>query len=70
MRKYKISLNSDEDHVRQIKEGLASNDGYCPCRIGRLPENKCMCQEFKDQLKDDNFEGLCHCGLYLKQFKE
>lgn len=70
MRKYNVLVNGDEDHVRQIKEGLESNEGYCPCRIGKLPENKCMCQEFKDQLKDDSFEGLCHCGLYLKQFKE
>ena len=65
-----VRLNEDKAVVQRIKEGLKAKDGFCPCKLGKLPENKCMCQEFKDQLKDDSFEGLCHCGLYLKQFTE
>ena len=58
----------DIDHLNSsILEGLKKKDGYCPCKFGKLPENKCMCEEFKAQIKDPNFEGLCHCGLYYKE---
>ncbi len=62
----KITLNPDEEIVRTIKEGLKQKDGYCPCRLERKEEYKCMCKEFKDQIKDPNFEGYCHCMLYYK----
>ncbi len=62
----KVIFNPDEEIVKSIKEGLAKKDGFCPCKIGRLPENKCMCQEFKSQIADENFYGQCHCGLYIK----
>lgn len=62
----KISLNKDETIVKAIKEGLKAKDGYCPCRIEKTPENKCMCKEFKEQIADENFEGFCHCQLYYK----
>ena len=29
-----------------------------------------MCKEFRDQMKDPNFEGFCHCLLYYKSNKE
>ena len=48
------------------KEGLERTGGYCPCRLERTEENKCMCKEFRDQIKDENFEGYCHCMLYYK----
>lgn len=57
----KIRLNSDEELVAAVKEGLKQRDGYCPCRLEDLPENKCMCKEFREQKI-----GLCHCGLYEK----
>ena len=25
-----------------------------------------MCKEFREQIKDPNFEGYCHCMLYYK----
>lgn len=62
----KVVFNPDEEVVRQIKEGLEKKDGYCPCKLGKLPENKCMCEEFRNQIKDPDFEGFCHCRLYLK----
>ena len=32
-----------------------------------IPENKCICQEFKEQMNDPDFEGYCHCLLYYKE---
>ena len=50
-----------------MREGLAQKDGYCPCRLERTPDTKCMCTEFKNQIKDPDFEGFCHCMLYYKK---
>jgi len=62
----KITLNEDKEVVKLIKEGLEKKGGYCPCRLGKKEEYKCMCEEFKEQIKDPNFEGFCHCKLYYK----
>jgi ferredoxin-thioredoxin reductase catalytic subunit len=59
--KTKIVLNEDKDLVEDIRNRLKANDGYCPCRISKTPETKCMCKEFRDSK-----EGECHCGLYQK----
>ena len=63
----KIRYNEDKETVEAIKKGLAAKDGYCPCRVGKLPENKCMCAEFRAQIADPEFEGYCHCKLYYKE---
>ena len=63
----KIRLNENEDVVRTIREGLAAKGGYCPCRVEIKEEYKCMCQEFRDQIADPDFEGYCHCMLYYKE---
>ena len=61
-----VKLNPDKEVVNTIKQGLKAKDGYCPCRLGKLPEYKCICEEFKAQIADPNFEGFCHCMLYYK----
>lgn len=61
-----IRLNEDKELVALIKQGLKEKGGYCPCRLERIPENKCMCEEFKAQIADPEFEGYCHCMLYFK----
>lgn len=61
-----IRLNEDKEIVKLIKDGFAKKDGYCPCRLEKIPENKCICKEFREQMADPNFEGYCHCGLYYK----
>ena len=61
-----IRLNEDKEIVKTIKEGLKRTGGYCPCKIEKSEDTKCMCKEFKDQIKDPNFEGYCHCLLYYK----
>lgn len=63
----KIRLNSDAAVVAKVKAGLKQTGGFCPCRTERLPECKCICQEFKAQCADPNFEGYCHCKLYFKE---
>ena len=62
----KITLNPDENIVKAVKEGLRRTGGYCPCRLERKPEYKCICYEFKAQMADPDFEGYCHCMLYYK----
>jgi len=64
-----IRLNEDKEVVAMIREGLKAKGGYCPCRLQRTEENKCICKEFRDQMADPNFEGYCHCRLYYK-FKD
>ena len=61
-----VSLNTNEEIVKTVKEGLEHTGGYCPCKRDRIPENKCMCKEFRDQIKVPDFEGYCHCMLYYK----
>ena len=66
----KIKYNPDEGIVRMIQHGLEESGGYCPCRREKTEENKCMCKEFREQIKDPNFEGYCHCMLYYKSLQE
>lgn len=63
----KIRYNENQDIVKLVKEGLEKSGGYCPCRRERTEENICMCKEFKEQIKDPDFEGYCHCMLYYKE---
>ena len=57
----KIIVNPDKELVKTIREKLKANDGYCPCRLQKSEDTKCICKEFKNQE-----EGECHCGLYIK----
>lgn len=63
----KIRLNENEEIVKSVKEGLEKTGGYCPCRLERNEDTKCMCKEFRDQIKDPEFTGYCHCLLYYKE---
>ena len=63
----KVILNPDKEEVKRVKEGLKRTGGYCPCRVFRTEDYKCMCKEFKDQINDPDFEGFCHCRLYYKE---
>ncbi len=62
-----VRLNTDTQIVANIREGLKRTGGYCPCRIQRTEENRCICQEFREQIADPNYEGYCHCMLYYKE---
>ena len=66
----KVRLNVNQEIVDAIKEGLEKTGGYCPCRIERIEDNKCMCKEFRDQIADPDYEGYCHCMLYYKSLED
>lgn len=61
-----VRFNEDKKLVEMLKEGLRKKDGYCPCRLEKIEDNKCMCKEFREQIADPDFEGYCHCKLYYK----
>lgn len=56
-----IKFTDNVELKEEIQQKLKENDGYCPCRIVRTPDTKCMCKEFREQNS-----GECHCGLYIK----
>ena len=58
----KIKYNQDKQIVDEILDALDKNNGYCPCKLEKNNDTKCMCKEFKEQK-----EGYCHCGLYIKE---
>lgn len=58
----RIKRNPDKEYAKEVTEKLRENEGYCPCKLERTPETKCMCKEF---LEMDS--GMCHCGLYIKE---
>ena len=58
----KIIQNPNKDFVEQMLKALKENSNYCPCKIEKTKDTKCMCKEFREQ-KD----GWCHCGLYYKE---
>ena len=62
-----VRLNPDVELVKKIQSALEMNQGYCPCRLQRTPENLCICKEFRDQIADPDFEGYCYCKLYYKE---
>ena len=61
-----VKLNENKEIVDAIREGLKRKGGYCPCRLEIKEEYKCICEEFKAQIADPEFEGYCHCMLYYK----
>ena len=58
----KITYNQDKQIVDKILDALDKNNGYCPCKLEKNNDTKCMCKEFKEQK-----ERYCHCGLYIKE---
>lgn len=61
-----VTLNPDVKLAGVVRQGVVRKNAFCPCRLQKLPEFFCPCDEFKGQLKDKNYHGLCHCRLYLK----
>ena len=57
-----IKLSEDKEIVQEIREKIKENGCYCPCKIEKTDDTKCMCKEFREQEG-----GECHCGLYVKE---
>jgi len=62
----KVTLNPDAKLADMVAQGVLRKNGFCPCRLPKLPEFFCPCDEFKRQMAEPSFHGLCHCRLYLK----
>ena len=58
----KIKTVDDKEFVKKVRLALAKNDNYCPCRVNKTPDTKCMCKEFRES----EVGTICHCGLYEK----
>ena len=58
----KIKQNPDTKLTNEVRKQLTENDGYCPCKLEKTQDTKCMCKEFVDAES-----GMCHCGLYIKE---
>lgn len=61
-----VTLNPDAKVAALVRQGVVRKNAFCPCRLQKLPEFFCPCDEFKGQMRDENYHGLCHCRLYLK----
>lgn len=57
----RIKVTDDIELKEKIRQALKDNMGFCPCKLEKTEDTKCMCKEF---LKQDL--GPCHCGLYVK----
>lgn len=57
-----IKVTQDKELAKEIREKLKANGGYCPCKLIKNEDTKCMCKEFLDRQE----LGECHCGLYIK----
>lgn len=49
-----------DEITKLLKE---ETDGYCPCKLDRTEDTKCICKEFRDQM-EKNEKGKCHCQRY------
>ena len=52
-------MNPDDAFVKGVKKRIKQNNGYCLNKEKGIPENKCPCKDFREN-------GLCDCGLYIK----
>lgn len=60
----KVITNPDKDFVKEFREKLKENNGYCPCSLIRSVDTKCRCKEFREQIAEGRL-GECHCGLFI-----
>lgn len=58
----RIKVSDNKKLVAEIRKSLKENGNYCPCKIEKTEDTKCMCKEFLEQES-----GECHCGLYVKE---
>ena len=61
-----ITTNMDAEFVKAMEDALKLNEGHCPCIIEHTEDSRCVCKDFREKIRDTEFEGWCHCGLYHK----
>lgn len=57
-----IKLNKNNPKVNDIIKAVKENDGYCPCKLEKTEDTKCICVDFQKKER-----GVCHCGLFIKE---
>lgn len=69
---YKVSIKAlNTEQAKKIEQKLKENDGYCPCKLIKNDNTKCMCKEFRETIRDMKYDNdpnataTCHCGLYV-----
>ena len=58
----KIYPNKDKTKYDEVTQAVKDNDGYCPCKLIKNEDTRCVCKDFKKQE-----QGLCHCGRFYKE---
>jgi len=58
----RIKVSNNKEVVEEVRKKLKENSGYCPCKLFKNEDTKCICKEFREQTE----LGECHCGLYVK----
>ena len=43
-----IKLNPDKEYVKEIRQAIKENDGFCCCKLLKTIENKCPCLDFRE----------------------
>lgn len=61
-----IKLNPDPHYVGQMFSALLRKDLHCPCQVPPTNDTLCMCKTFQNMIEDNNFQGECPCGLWIK----
>lgn len=59
----KVKVVDNKQYANEMREALKKNQGFCPCKLLHVPDNLCMCKEFRERVKVGE---TCTCGLYLK----
>ena len=59
----KVVTNPDKDFVKEVRKKIKENKGHCACAIILNENNKCMCKDFREQIKREEISE-CHCQLY------
>lgn len=60
-----VKTVNDKELVKEIREKIKNNGGYCPCVIEalRTEDDKCICKDFREKIENKE-KCTCHCGLY------
>ena len=61
-----VKLTDNREYAEKLHAVMKGNGGFCPCRLQRTEDNRCICTEFRAQMADPEFEGYCHCKLFYK----
>lgn len=56
-------INPDIEFVKEIREEIKKNDGYCCCELLKTEDLKCPCYNMR-------INKICECGLYINESEE